>query len=256
MPDRIAVVIPARYGSTRFPGKPLHRIAGKPLLQHVWERCIRARSVSEVVIATDDMRIAETAFGFGAHVALTSAKHRSGTDRIAAVAKKMRGVSHFINVQGDEPLIDPRLIARLARTLLENRDVAMITAATPFLSADAVGNPHAVKVVLDRESNALYFSRSPIPNTSRSVAGPKLPRGSTPHLLHLGLYGYRRDFLLTFVQWKPGRLEQLEQLEQLRALENGTRIRVLVTKTTSTGVDTPEDARAVERLLSPSSSSS
>ena len=256
MPDNVAVVIPARYGSTRFPGKPLHEIAGKPLLQHVWELCVRARGIAEVVIATDDMRIAETAFGFGAQVALTSAKHRSGTDRIAEVAKRMRGISHVINVQGDEPLIDPRLITRLARTLLASREMTMLTAATPFARAENVGNPNAVKVVIDRKSDALYFSRSTIPNTSRAAAEAQPSNDSTPHLLHLGIYGYRRDFLLKFVKWKPGRLELLEQLEQLRALENGAKIHVLITKARSTGVDTPEDAHAVERMLSSASSPS
>ena len=237
---KVAVVIPARYGSTRFPGKPLFKIAGKPLLQHVWERCGKARGVTAIIIATDDMRIAEAAFDFGAEVSMTSPKHRSGTDRCAEVAKRLRGFSHIVNVQGDEPLIDPALISRLAKTLTADRAIDMITAANAFGSDEDAGNPNAVKVVLDRAGNALYFSRSVIP----------FARGGSPrYLRHQGIYGYSAKFLLQFVKWKPGALEQCEQLEQLRALENGARIRVLLTKSASLGVDAPEDAALVERLL-------
>ena len=160
---KVAVVIPARYGSTRFPGKPLFRIAGKPLIQHVWERCGKARGITAIIVATDDMRIAEAAFAFGAEVSMTSPKHRSGTDRCAEVAKRLHGYSHIINVQGDEPLIDPALITRLAKTLTADKSIEMITAANVFGSDEDAGNPNAVKVVLDRQSNALYFSRSAIP---------------------------------------------------------------------------------------------
>ncbi|MDQ3622911.1 MAG: 3-deoxy-manno-octulosonate cytidylyltransferase, partial [Verrucomicrobiota bacterium] len=163
MAAKVVAIIPARWGSTRFPGKPLHPIAGKPLIQHVWERCRRAKAVDAVVVATDDMRIAEAAFNFGARVTLTSPKHRTGTDRVAEVAGKLRGVTHVINVQGDEPLVDPALISRLARALIAEKRLEMITAATVFGSEAEVANPNAVKVVLDRDSNALYFSRSPIP---------------------------------------------------------------------------------------------
>ena len=238
---KVAVVIPARYGSTRFPGKPLFKIAGKPLLQHVWERCGKARGITAIIVATDDMRIAEAAFDFGAEVSMTSPKHRSGTDRCAEVAKRLRGFTHIINVQGDEPLIDPALISRLAKTLTADKDIDMITAANAFGSDEDAGNPNAVKVVLDREGNALYFSRSVIP----------FPRAGSPqYLRHQGIYGYSAKFLLQFVKWKPGALEQCEQLEQLRALENGARIRVLFTKSASLGVDAPEDAALVERMLS------
>ena len=238
---KVAVVIPARYGSTRFPGKPLFKIAGKPLLQHVWERCGKARGITAIIVATDDMRIAEAAFDFGAEVSMTSPKHRSGTDRCAEVAKRLRGFTHIINVQGDEPLIDPALISRLAKTLTADKDIDMITAANAFGSDEDAGNPNAVKVVLDREGNALYFSRSVIP----------FPRAGSPqYLRHQGIYGYSAKFLLQFVKWKPGALEQCEQLEQLRALENGARIRVLLTKSASLGVDAPEDAALVERMLS------
>ena len=237
---KVAVVIPARHGSTRFPGKPLFKIAGKPLIQHVWERCGKARGITAIIVATDDMRIAEAAFDFGAEVSMTSPKHRSGTDRCAEVAKRLRGFSHIINVQGDEPLIDPALISRLAKTLTADKGIDMITAANAFGSDEDAGNPNAVKVVLDRAGNALYFSRSVIPFARD---------GSPRYLRHQGIYGYSAKFLLRFVKWKPGALEQCEQLEQLRALENGARIRVLLTKSASLGVDAPEDAALVERLL-------
>jgi 3-deoxy-manno-octulosonate cytidylyltransferase (CMP-KDO synthetase) len=238
----VVAILPARWGSTRFPGKPLHVIAGKPLIQHVWERTKRAKSISEVIIATDDMRIAEAAFEFGAEVSITSPKHQSGTDRIAEVAKKLRGVSHVLNVQGDEPLVDPALLNRLAKALLDDRDLGMVTAASPFAPDEDVTNPNAVKVVTDKEGNALYFSRSPIPyNRDQNT--------SVTYFRHQGLYGYSLKFLLQFVKWKQSTLEKVEQLEQLRALENGAKIRVLVTKSASIGVDTPADAEAVEHLL-------
>ena len=238
----VAVIIPARWGSTRFPGKPLHPIAGKLLLQHVWERSCRARGVEEVVIATDDMRIAEAAFDFGAEVSMTSPKHQSGTDRVAEVAARMRGITHVINVQGDEPLIDPKLIARLAKTLTADKQIDMITAANVFPPGEDVANPNAVKVVLDREGNALYFSRSPIPFVRDGGSAP-------PFYRHQGIYGYSTRFLLQFVGWKPSPLEKAEQLEQLRSLENGARIRVVITKHASVGVDAPGDVAAVEALL-------
>ena len=156
-------VIPARWGSTRFPGKPLHPIAGKPLLQHVWERCQRAKKLDTVIIATDDMRIAEAAFAWGAEVAMTSRKHRSGTDRVAEVAAKAPRFRHVINIQGDEPLIDPTLIDRLVARIAPRPQVEMITAAHPFSRAAEVRSPHQVKVVLDAKGDALYFSRSVIP---------------------------------------------------------------------------------------------
>ncbi len=246
---KVAVIIPARWGSTRFPGKPLHPIAGKPLLQHVWERCGRARGIAKVIVATDDMRIAEAAFAFGAEVALTSPKHQSGTDRCAEVAKRMRGISHVINVQGDEPLIDPALVSKLAKTLIGDKSLGMITAANVFGNAAEVMNPNAVKVVLNREGNALYFSRSPIPFLRGNV-GKAAPKAKPPAFhRHHGIYGYSTKFLLQFVKWKPGVLEQAEQLEQLRALENGATIRVVLTKHSSVGVDTPEDVAIAERLL-------
>lgn len=239
---KTAVVIPARWKSTRFPGKPLYLLAGKPLIQHVWERCSKAKNVSTVIVATDDMRIAQACFEFGAEVSVTSSKHPTGTDRIAEVAKRLQGYQNILNVQGDEPLIDPKLIDRLAGVLLADRKLKMVTAACPFRDRNDAASPNNVKVVTDLSGNALYFSRSPIPFERDG-------KGNNPFFLHVGIYGYRRDLLLQFVKWKPTRLEQLEKLEQLRALEHGVQIRVVPTKAEGIGVDTPEDAFAVERLL-------
>jgi len=241
--SKVVAIIPARWGSTRFPGKPLHRIAGKPLIQHVWERTCAASALEAVFIATDDMRIAEAAFDFGANVSLTSPKHLSGTDRIAEVAKKLpAAITHVINVQGDEPVVDTALINRLAKTLIADPKIPMITAANPFSAGEDIQNPNAVKVVLDRASNALYFSRSAIP-FARDKQSP------AQYYRHQGIYGYSRKFLLEYIRWKPTILEKTEQLEQLRALENGATIRVLITKKASIGVDTPEDAELVTAIL-------
>ncbi len=240
----VVAILPARWGSTRFPGKPLHRIAGKPLIQHVWERTRRAKMIAQVIVATDDERIAAAARGFGADVAMTSDQHQSGTDRIAEAAKTLSGVSHVINVQGDEPLVDPALINRLAIALLADKSLGMITAANAFAPGEDLCNPNAVKTVLDRAGNALYFSRSPIPHVRDVGSAP-----GVSFLRHQGLYGYSLEFLLRFVEWKPSPLEKIEQLEQLRALENGAKIRVLVTKSVSVGVDTPADVAVVEKIL-------
>jgi len=239
---KTAVIIPARFGSTRFPGKPLHPILGKPLIQHVWERCQRANGVDAVIVATDDMRIAETAFAFGAEVSMTSPEHQSGTDRCAEVAKRLRKYSHVINVQGDEPLIDPDFVSRLAKALRKHKRTKMVTAATEFGPGEDVASPNAVKVVLSQDCDALYFSRAPIPFIREAGAG-------TVYYRHLGIYGYTAKFLRQFVKWPVGRLEAVEQLEQLRALENGARIRVVVTTSRSVGVDSPEDVAAAEQLL-------
>ncbi|HEY0369811.1 MAG TPA: 3-deoxy-manno-octulosonate cytidylyltransferase [Chthoniobacterales bacterium] len=241
MAGKVAGIIPARWNSTRFPGKPLHVLAGKPLLQHVWERCSRARHLDVVIVATDDMRIAEAAFNWGAEVALTSAKHHSGTDRVAEVAAK-GDLTHIINIQGDEPLTDPRLIDRLVRRMQDDRSVEMITAAHPFEEGADIASPHQVKVVLDANGRALYFSRSPIPFLREKTSRVR-------PLRHQGIYGYTRDLLLRFVNWKPSPLERAESLEQLRALENGVSVHVLVTKQGSPGIDTPADAAALEQIL-------
>lgn len=246
--NKVAVIIPARYASTRLPAKPLHPIAGKPLIQHVWERCAKARGIDAVIVATDDVRIANAARAFGAEVAMTADTHRSGTDRVAEVAKKLRGYSHIINVQGDEPLVDPAVVAKLAATMAKDRKIEMITAASIFTEDDDLANPNMVKVVLDRAGDALYFSRSPIPYVRGDGLRPVFYR-------HQGLYGFTTKFLLQFVKWKPGLLEQAESLEQLRALENGTKIRVVLAKDAAVSVDTAEDVTAVERILSASASS-
>jgi 3-deoxy-manno-octulosonate cytidylyltransferase (CMP-KDO synthetase) len=235
-------IIPARWASSRFPGKPLHLIAGRPLLQHVWEQCRRARALDSVIIATDDMRIAEAAFVWGAEVSLTRPDHASGTDRIAEVAKKLRGVSHIINIQGDEPLVESALLNRLARKMQRQPQIEMITAVHLFSDPADARSPHQVKAVLDRKGRALYFSRHAIPY-------PRDPSIPIQYFRHQGVYGYRRDFLLRFVRWQPSPLEKAEALEQLRALENGVNIHVVVTQSGSPGVDTPEDAAAIERQL-------
>lgn len=241
--SRAAIIIPARWGSTRFPGKPLHMLAGKTLIQHVWERCKSIPGVDDIIVATDDMRILEAGFSFGAEVALTSTRHPSGTDRIAEVAKNLRSTGILLNVQGDEPFLDPRLAAKLIKALKMDPRAQMATAACPLDPAD-LENPNVVKVVCDLAGNALYFSRSPIPYDRDG--------GSTPlRLRHLGIYAYRREFLLDFVKKKQTPLEKVEKLEQLRALEHGARIRVLITKSVGPGIDTPEDAVAAEKLLRP-----
>jgi 3-deoxy-manno-octulosonate cytidylyltransferase (CMP-KDO synthetase) len=190
------------------------------------------------------MRIAEAAFAWGAEVALTSARHRSGTDRVAEVARKASQFSHVLNIQGDEPLTDPKLLDRLVRELRRDRAIEMITAAHPFLESVDVQSPHQVKVVIDSQKDALYFSRSAIP-----FARDKSHESHGTYLRHQGIYGYTRELLLRFVSWKPSLLERTESLEQLRALENGVRIQVIMTGSGSPGVDTPEDARMMERLM-------
>jgi 3-deoxy-manno-octulosonate cytidylyltransferase (CMP-KDO synthetase) len=238
--SKVVGIIPARWGSTRFPGKALHGIAGKPLIRHVWERCVEADCFDQIVIATDDMRIAEVGFNFGAEIALTAADHPSGTDRVAEVARKLKKATIIVNVQGDEPLVDPSLLQRLVRKLADNRNLPIVTAATPISLEDSLSEDN-VKVVMDRLGNALYFSRSCIP----------FRRGANEvkTFKHLGIYGFRRKALLDFVRMSPGALEQAEQLEQLRALENGLKIRVVVSEINSIGVDTPDDATEVERLI-------
>ncbi|HJX98505.1 MAG TPA: 3-deoxy-manno-octulosonate cytidylyltransferase [Chthoniobacterales bacterium] len=239
---KAAGIIPARWRSTRFPGKPLHLIGNKTLLELVWERCCRAKELDAVIIATDDMRIAKAAFDWGAEVAMTSPKHQSGTDRVAEVVQHAPQFEYIINIQGDEPLTEPALLARMVQTLRQNPKIDIVTAAHPFESAAAASSPHQVKVIVDRDNNALYFSRYAIP----------FPRNrSLPikYLRHQGIYGFRRKALLDFVRSKPTPLERAESLEQLRALENGVKVHVLLTKHGSPGVDTPADAKALERKV-------
>ena len=239
--SRAVGIIPARWSSTRFQGKPLYHIAGKPLLRHVLERCLHASALDSVIIATDDMRIANAAFDWGAEIALTSPRHHSGTDRVAEVAKKATEFAYIINIQGDEPLVDPRLINRLVSKLRSNRKIDIVTAAHPFSDPAEAASPHQVKVVVDSAGRALYFSRAAVPY-ARNFSQAR-------YLRHQGIYGFRREALLQFVKWKSAPLERAESLEQLRALENGVKVHVLVTKHGSPGVDTPEDAMALEQKL-------
>jgi 3-deoxy-manno-octulosonate cytidylyltransferase (CMP-KDO synthetase) len=242
---KILGVIPARYASTRFPGKPLHPIAGKPLIQHVVERCQQARSLSEIIVATDDPRIAEVARRF-CRVELTRADHPSGTDRIAEVAARCP-CDAVVNVQGDEPLMDPAVIDAVAGALAEDE---MSTAATAIRDPAEYENPNAVKVVVSAAGRALYFSRRTIPYlrdaASRSV---NEQLAAFPFLKHLGIYGYRREALRRLVAFPVSALEAAEKLEQLRALENGMAIAVVRVNYDSVGVDTPADVARVEQLL-------
>jgi 3-deoxy-manno-octulosonate cytidylyltransferase (CMP-KDO synthetase) len=237
--SEVVAAIPARWGSTRLPGKPLLALAGKPMVQHVYERAARAAGISRVVVLTDDERIAAAVAAFGGDCELTPASCRSGTDRIAWAARAWEAAA-IVNVQGDEPLVEPGAISCLALHLLAHPQDGMATLAVPAAAED-LANPHAVKVVLDREGYALYFSRAGIPY-------PRHDEGAAP-LRHLGLYGYRRETLLRLAELAPSPLEQRESLEQLRALENGIRLRVLRVESAAPGVDTAEDAERVERLL-------
>jgi|TARA_B110000908_G_scaffold12799_1_gene14893 3-deoxy-manno-octulosonate cytidylyltransferase (CMP-KDO synthetase) len=236
-------IIPARWASTRFPGKPLHLIAGKPLVQHVWERCKQCSKLDHCVIATDDQRIFDAAIVFGAEAVMTSENHPTGTDRIAEAAAAFPEASYLINIQGDEPLIDPSLIDQLATALHVDGGVAMATAANPITDDALMDDPNVVKCVLALNGDALYFSRSPLPYRRSESPELKLYR-------HKGIYAYRRDFLEKFVTWQPSPIELAESLEQLRALENGARIKVLITDDESPGVDTLEQAQQIEDLLS------
>lgn len=236
------ILIPARWGSSRFPGKPLALIAGKPLIQWVWERCLKSRLASQVIVATDDMRIAEAAFEFGAEVAFTKSGHPSGTDRVAEVAAHLGNERVIVNVQGDEPFVDPKLIDRLILLFQKNPRLKMATAASPILDATEFADPNVVKVVISPTGQALYFSRSPIP-VDRDAGSFRAA------LRHHGIYAYSRKFLLEFVKWKPTPLERLEKLEQLRALEHHAAIQVLKTRHASLGVDTPEQAELAAGLM-------
>jgi 3-deoxy-manno-octulosonate cytidylyltransferase (CMP-KDO synthetase) len=245
---KIAGIIPARYGSTRFPGKPLALVAGKPLIQHVVERCQQAKSLSQVIVATDDTRIFEAAQQF-CDVQMTSADHPSGSDRIAEVAAS----AHFdaiVNIQGDEPLIDPAVIDKVAAAL--ERD-EMSTAAVRITRAEEYDNPNVVKVVVNSASKALYFSRRTIPYlrdaASRSVSEQL---AAFAFLKHLGIYGYRRETLLRLVRFPVSPLERAEKLEQLRALENGIAIAVVEVDYDSIGVDAPGDVALIEQRLAQS----
>jgi 3-deoxy-manno-octulosonate cytidylyltransferase (CMP-KDO synthetase) len=238
-------VIPARYASTRFPGKPLVLLSGKPLIQRVVEQCRQASALTEVIVATDDPRIREAAQPF-CRVEMTSPDHPSGSDRIAEVAARCP-CDAVVNVQGDEPLIDPAVIDRVAAALAA---AEMSTAATPIRDAADYENPNAVKVVVSADGRALYFSRRTIPYL-RDAVRRSVPEqmAAFPFLKHLGIYGYRRETLLRLVRFPVSPLEAAEKLEQLRALEHGISIAVVQVNHDSVGVDTPADVARVERLL-------
>ncbi|HWI40483.1 MAG TPA: 3-deoxy-manno-octulosonate cytidylyltransferase [Verrucomicrobiae bacterium] len=248
---KITAIIPARYASTRFEGKALADIVGKPMVQHVYERASRASLVSEVVVATDDERIASAVRAFGGRVEMTSTEHQTGTDRLAEVAARLDS-EVVVNVQGDEPLIMPEMIDQAIRPLLDDPSVKMATLKSRIRSLHDFLSPNVVKVVTDTADCALYFSRSPIPNFRDKWNDLKDEAFSCGKLLcykHVGLYVYRREFLLQFAAMAPTFLEMAEKLEQLRALENGFRIKVVETEHESVGVDTRCDLEKVlERL--------
>ena len=233
-------VIPARYASTRLPGKPLLDIAGKPMICRVYERAVQADRVEKVLVATDDERICEAVRAHGGEAMMTAADHPTGTDRLAEVAAAYEDMELIINVQGDEPLIDPELINRLAALFEEDRSLQMATVMTPMTDEEEMKNPNNVKVVTDLQGYALYFSRSLMPYPRNA--------GKAPVHKHIGIYAYRREFLLRYAKMPPTPLEQAESLEQLRALENGYRIRVLPTDIKFVGVDTAEDLALVNEI--------
>jgi len=241
----VLAVIPARYGSTRFPGKPLASLHGKPMIQQVYEQVAKAKRVDEVVVATDDDRIIDAVERAGGTALLTSATARSGTERAAEVARA-RNASVIINVQGDEPLIHPDMVDQLAEFLQRHPAVPMASLMTPLRNPADLTNPNVVKVVVDRDGFALYFSRAPIPFERQHASTSARPHG---WYKHIGIYGYQRHFLLQFPSLPPTPLEQSEQLEQLRALEHGYKVKLLETVHDSIGVDTPEDLKRVETLL-------
>ncbi len=247
------IVIPARYASNRLPGKPLRELAGKPMLQHVWERAMAADPL-EVVVATDDERIARAADAFGARVCMTDPGHASGTERIAEVIEVMGWPEEeiVVNLQGDEPLVPPSLLVQVAEDLETHRLAEVATLVAHLESPEQLFDPAVVKVVLDGKGYALYFSRAPIPWEREEMAWGRTPPPEVvrSHLRHVGLYAYRAGFVREYVAWPPAPMERQESLEQLRVLWHGRRIHVsLAAEVPPAGVDTPEDLERVERLL-------
>jgi 3-deoxy-manno-octulosonate cytidylyltransferase (CMP-KDO synthetase) len=269
------VIIPSRYQSTRFPGKPLSLLLNKPMIQHVYERSKAARLIREVVVATDSILIYDAVRGFGGNAVMTSDKHASGTDRIAEAAAAMRDSGHkadiIVNVQGDEPMIMPEMIDEVA-TLMNDERVGIGTLVKKIEDPSEIDDPNIVKTVFNAEGFALYFSRSPIPY-HRDIFGPeahksgraevqkregtekKMGRKTSELIMfkHIGIYAFRMDILMRFSKLPPSRLEEIEKLEQLRALENGITIKVKETIYETIGVDTPMDLKKVEKCLSMSS---
>ncbi|MBC7329570.1 3-deoxy-manno-octulosonate cytidylyltransferase [bacterium] len=236
---KIIGIIPARYSATRLPGKPLANICGKPLIQYVYEQAKKSKLLEDVLVATDDERILKAVEKFGGKAVMTSPSHPSGTDRCAEVARKI-DCDFVINIQGDEPLIPPEVIDKVAEALRESDEVTPMTSAATLANNEERGNSNVVKVVTDRNGIALYFSRSPIPFYRNPIA---------PTLRHIGIYGYRKDFLLKFVSLPQTPLERTESLEQLRALEHGFKIKIVLVDYSPVGVDTPEDLERVRKLL-------
>lgn len=240
----IVGIIPARYSSSRFPGKPLAEIVGRPMIHHVYERACRAAMLEEVLVATDDQRIFDAVCSFGGEVIMTRPDHPTGTDRLAEVASRLSAADIIVNIQGDEPLVAPAAIDGVVKALKENRNVVMSSVMVPITDLMDIWNANVVKVVVDLDSYALYFSRAPIPclPNDSAVAGP--------WKRHIGLYAYRRDFLLLLSTLPRTPLERIERLEQLRVLENGYRIKMVeLAEDHSIGVDTPEDLQRVRSVL-------
>lgn len=248
---KITAIIPARFASTRFEAKPIADILGRPMIRHVYERTARASLVSEVIVATDDERIASVVRDFGGRVEMTSRDHETGTDRLAEVAGRLDS-DIIVNVQGDEPLIEPAMIDEAIKPLLEDPSIKMGTLKSRIKALHDFLSPNVVKVVTDWEGFALYFSRSPLPNFRdkwNDLKDDSFVCGKLLCYKHVGLYVYRRDFLLQYAQMSPTYLELAEKLEQLRVLENGYRIKVVETELESIGVDTPADLeKVIERL--------
>jgi 3-deoxy-manno-octulosonate cytidylyltransferase (CMP-KDO synthetase) len=262
-PLKVIAIIPARYKSTRLPGKPLLDLAGKPIIQHVYEQTAKAQLVGEILVATDDERIAQAVEAFGGRAVMTSDAHETGTDRIAEVARTL-DTEVIVNVQGDEPFIDPLTIDSAVEPLLEDTSLSMSTTCEMLAQAEDLFNPNIVKVVVDANNNALYFSRAPVPflrtadqDMQRSIINPEAiidhlkrePQLLASYRKHTGLYVYRKNFLLDFTTWPRSPLEQIESLEQLRALEHGYKIRVVMVKKRSIGIDTPADLERARREL-------
>jgi 3-deoxy-manno-octulosonate cytidylyltransferase (CMP-KDO synthetase) len=248
---KVVAIIPARFGSSRFPGKPLAKIQGSPMILHVYERALKVPGIGQVLVATDDSRIAECVETAGGTVFMTDPGHPSGTDRIAEVARflELSDDDVVVNIQGDQPLLDSQPVVEIVNMLLDVPDFAMTTPACPLEAREAL-NPNRVKVVVDNNGKALYFSRALIPYYRDSDTGGELSKGSGHYYLrHLGLYAYRQSFLQTFVTLPPGQLEQIERLEQLRALENGYSIGVVKVAKAPLEVDTPEDLDVVRSAL-------
>jgi 3-deoxy-manno-octulosonate cytidylyltransferase (CMP-KDO synthetase) len=246
----IVAMIPARFASTRLPGKPLSKIHGKPMIQHVHERVSRAQSVGRVLVATDDERIAAVVRGFDGEAVMTSTSHATGTDRVAEAASAIQA-EIIVNVQGDEPMLDPAAIDASVEPLLQDASLPITTLSLPLRDRDEWLAPSVVKVVVDAEGNALYFSRSPIPHVrSSGGGGAKSDRPQDLARKHVGLYAFRRSALLRFAALSPAPLERAEGLEQLRALHHGLRIRVVpIVGPDNVAVDTPEDLVRVRELM-------